>query len=258
MPAARESHKAADLRVHVGPAWVSPDPATVVLPAGQRVEAPAQQPAFSVPVTPGLWSGSVRCYHPEMHAAEVTVARELARLAARPPLPIRAKTNPRAKIDAWITKNEKETGKQPSTHTAVSAQHSVHVPQSANCPGTRVCCACSAGMKLSQGQRAAVQAASNSPILVLTGGPGCGKTYTTATIVKLWSAMNKHVKLAAPTGERGPLAISTVCALHQVIVLPKSTSAGSGSVRHSMMAANFLALGCNLYKSHAVLGCYIE
>ena len=79
-------------------------------------------------------------------------------------------------------------------------------------------------MKLSQGQRAAVQAASNAPILVLTGGPGCGKTYTTATIVKLWSAMNKHVKLAAPTGEHGPLAMSTVCPFHQVIVLPKSAS----------------------------------
>ena len=133
-PAARESHKAADLRVRVGPAWVSPDPATVVLPANQRVEAPAQQPAFSVPVTPRLWSGSVRCYHPEMHAAEVTVARELARLAARPLLPIRAKTDPRAKIDAWITKNEKETGERPSTHTAVSSPGST--PSMCNRPPT--------------------------------------------------------------------------------------------------------------------------
>ena len=118
-PAAGESCKAVDVRVHVGPAWVSPDPATVVLPAGQRAEVPARQPAFSVAVTPKLWSGSLRCYHPEMHAAEVTVARELARLAARPPLPIRAKTNPRAKIDAWITKNEKETGERPSMHATL-------------------------------------------------------------------------------------------------------------------------------------------
>lgn len=58
-----------------------------------------------------------------------------------------------------------------------------------------------AGIRLSEGQRAAVRAASTAPILVLTGGPGCGKTYTTATIVKLWSAMKKEVKLAAPTGE---------------------------------------------------------
>ena len=57
-----------------------------------------------------------------------------------------------------------------------------------------------AGQKLSAGQRHAVQVATTSPVLVLTGGPGCGKTSTVAAIVKLWSAMQKDMKLAAPTG----------------------------------------------------------
>ncbi|MEH0156738.1 AAA family ATPase [Limibacter armeniacum] len=35
---------------------------------------------------------------------------------------------------------------------------------------------------------------------ILTGGPGCGKTTTTKTIVKLLLAMGKEVLLAAPTG----------------------------------------------------------
>jgi exodeoxyribonuclease V alpha subunit len=35
---------------------------------------------------------------------------------------------------------------------------------------------------------------------VLTGGPGCGKTFTTKTIVALWRAMGKSIVLAAPTG----------------------------------------------------------
>jgi ATP-dependent exoDNAse (exonuclease V) alpha subunit len=60
--------------------------------------------------------------------------------------------------------------------------------------------AAAAGVKLSKGQRAAVRVATTSPVLILTGGPGCGKTFTTATIVKLWSAMKKDMRLAAPTG----------------------------------------------------------
>lgn len=61
---------------------------------------------------PKEWTGAARCYHAEMHAAEVKVARELARLAGRPPLAVRGARNPQAKIDAWITENEKGTGEQ--------------------------------------------------------------------------------------------------------------------------------------------------
>ena len=35
---------------------------------------------------------------------------------------------------------------------------------------------------------------------MLTGGLGCGKTFTTRTIVALWKAMGKSILLAAPTG----------------------------------------------------------
>jgi exodeoxyribonuclease V alpha subunit len=36
--------------------------------------------------------------------------------------------------------------------------------------------------------------------MVLTGGPGTGKTFCTRTIVALWKAMGKKIGLAAPTG----------------------------------------------------------
>jgi len=45
-----------------------------------------------------------------------------------------------------------------------------------------------------------VKEATTAPVLILTGGPGCGKTSTVAAIVKLWGAMNRDMKLAAPTG----------------------------------------------------------
>jgi len=56
------------------------------------------------------------------------------------------------------------------------------------------------GMTLSDQQRRAVELAATSRLLVLTGGPGCGKTFTTKTIAALWKAMGKSILLAAPTG----------------------------------------------------------
>jgi len=55
-------------------------------------------------------------------------------------------------------------------------------------------------IQLSAEQRRAVELAASSRILVLTGGPGCGKTFTTRAIVSLWRAMGKSILLAAPTG----------------------------------------------------------
>jgi exodeoxyribonuclease V alpha subunit len=56
------------------------------------------------------------------------------------------------------------------------------------------------GITLSDQQRQAVELAASSRLLILTGGPGCGKTFTTKTIAALWKAMGKSILLAAPTG----------------------------------------------------------
>lgn len=56
------------------------------------------------------------------------------------------------------------------------------------------------GIELSEQQQQAVEIAASERVLVLTGGPGCGKTFTTRTIVALWKAMGKSIALAAPTG----------------------------------------------------------
>lgn len=55
-------------------------------------------------------------------------------------------------------------------------------------------------IQLSQQQQLAVETSAYSQMMILTGGPGCGKTFTTATIVELWKAMGKSILLAAPTG----------------------------------------------------------
>ncbi len=56
------------------------------------------------------------------------------------------------------------------------------------------------GTPLSEQQRYAVAMAASERVLILTGGPGCGKTFTTRTIVALWKAMGKSIALASPTG----------------------------------------------------------
>lgn len=56
------------------------------------------------------------------------------------------------------------------------------------------------GASLAQAQREAVKEALSRKVCVLTGGPGCGKSFTVSSIVTM--AMAKHAKviLAAPTG----------------------------------------------------------
>jgi exodeoxyribonuclease V alpha subunit len=55
-------------------------------------------------------------------------------------------------------------------------------------------------IELSDEQRAAVEMAAGERVMVMTGGPGTGKTSTLRVIVALFHAMHKRVMLASPTG----------------------------------------------------------
>ena len=56
------------------------------------------------------------------------------------------------------------------------------------------------GLTLAEAQRTAVERASQSALLLLTGGPGTGKTTTVRTLLALFERHDLEVKLAAPTG----------------------------------------------------------
>lgn len=58
----------------------------------------------------------------------------------------------------------------------------------------------SAGIKLGRAQREAVERAFVSGVMVLTGGPGTGKTTTLRVLMDLFEARKMKVQLAAPTG----------------------------------------------------------
>lgn len=56
------------------------------------------------------------------------------------------------------------------------------------------------GITLSGRQSAAVKASINNKILIITGGPGTGKTTIINAIIKVYNKMGRKVLLAAPTG----------------------------------------------------------
>ena len=57
-----------------------------------------------------------------------------------------------------------------------------------------------ASLDLAPGQQEAVKLVLSSKVAVLTGGPGCGKSFTVRSVVELATAKKATVVLAAPTG----------------------------------------------------------
>lgn len=55
-------------------------------------------------------------------------------------------------------------------------------------------------IKLAENQEKAVREAVNNGVMIITGGPGTGKTTTLKVLIEMFELMNKTVMLAAPTG----------------------------------------------------------
>jgi exodeoxyribonuclease V alpha subunit len=100
-------------------------------------------------------------YHPALYHTEIGLANRLRRLAQTPA----AKRVSEEKLDAWLAY---QTGAQK--------------------------------IELSEEQKRAVAMALTSRILVLTGGPGTGKTTVTNLICRALEARKKRIVLASPTG----------------------------------------------------------
>jgi exodeoxyribonuclease V alpha subunit len=56
------------------------------------------------------------------------------------------------------------------------------------------------GQDLAPAQQEAAQLALTQKVAVLTGGPGCGKSFTVRSVAELATAKHATVVLAAPTG----------------------------------------------------------
>lgn len=100
-------------------------------------------------------------YHPALYYTEIGLTLQLQRRLNRPlPKPVS-----REKIGVWLDAQQEAQG-----------------------------------IALSDEQREAVALALESRVMVLTGGPGTGKTLTTNTIAKAFEAQKKQIVLVSPTG----------------------------------------------------------
>src|SRR4051794_41877368 len=59
------------------------------------------------------------------------------------------------------------------------------------------------GAELAAEQEQAVRLALAQRVAVLTGGPGCGKSFTVKSVITLAAAKRAKIVLAAPTGRAG-------------------------------------------------------
>jgi exodeoxyribonuclease V alpha subunit len=77
------------------------------------------------------------------------------------------------------------------------------------------------GIELATQQRAAVEAAAREKVLLITGGPGVGKTTIIRAIVSVLDSANVSVRLAAPTGRAarrlGEATSRTATTLHRLL-----------------------------------------
>ncbi|MDP7289772.1 MAG: helix-hairpin-helix domain-containing protein, partial [Phycisphaerae bacterium] len=83
------------------------------------------------------------------------------------------------------------------------------------------------GLQLAAQQRQAVELACGSKVLVITGGPGVGKTTIINSIVKIMRAKKLKVMMAAPTGRAAKrMAEATECeakTIHRLLVFQPKT-----------------------------------
>ncbi|HUU20764.1 MAG TPA: ATP-dependent RecD-like DNA helicase [Sedimentisphaerales bacterium] len=85
------------------------------------------------------------------------------------------------------------------------------------------------GLKLADQQREAIRIAVQNKVMVITGGPGVGKTTLVNAIVKIMRAKKLRVALAAPTGRAAKRMMETTSlqakTIHRLLAFDPATSA---------------------------------
>ncbi len=93
------------------------------------------------------------------------------------------------------------------------------------------------GVKYAKGQREAIFHALESGVMVLTGGPGTGKTTVVKALLDIFSSMGMRVALCAPTGRAAKrLSESTSCeakTIHRLLEMEFGEGEASGRFRRN-------------------------
>ncbi len=96
----------------------------------------------------------------------------------------------------------------------------------------------SSGIEFDEKQRLAIEIAVNKGLLILTGGPGTGKTTTVKGIISLMKNRGMKVSLAAPTGRAAQrmeeLTGFEAKTIHRLLEVEYSDDSGSPSFAHNL------------------------
>lgn len=96
------------------------------------------------------------------------------------------------------------------------------------------------GVEFSPEQREAVKRATQYPLLLITGGPGCGKTTIIKAISRVFADAGRRLVLAAPTGKASQ-RMSQVCdmpasTIHRLLKFDPSTGGFLHSINNPLIA----------------------
>ncbi len=149
-------------------------------------------------------------YERRLHAAEIALAAHLATHAAAPPLgsarqasrPVRgtARKDPSAREAISLVAVPGDPSPPTTARTCEGTSTFPRLGTSRTRHSTDPARSGTGSHALSEEQRLAVEQSVTRRLLVLTGGPGTGKTTTVRSIVSAHLAMERRVLLCAPTG----------------------------------------------------------
>jgi len=88
------------------------------------------------------------------------------------------------------------------------------------------------GLRLASAQQEALELATRSKVMIITGGPGVGKTTLVNAIVKVFQAKKLNVVLCAPTGRAAKRMSETSNAKAQTIHRLLEMNAATGKFKH--------------------------
>ena len=98
------------------------------------------------------------------------------------------------------------------------------------------------GIRFADLQRQAIFSALGGGVLIVTGGPGTGKTTVVQALLRIFERLGNHVALAAPTGRAAKrMSEASGCeakTVHRMLEMERTEDEGEGTVRFNRNATN--------------------
>ena len=155
-----------------------------------------------------------------------------------------------------ILKEERQEGREPSVNVYTSQAYYLELNTARMLQELNIVCADqeeklrqnvarmekSSGIVLDEGQRQAVVQAVKNGLMILTGGPGTGKTTTINAMIRYFEGEGLEISLAAPTGRAAKRMKEATgheaSTIHRLLELSGMAEESSANIRFEKNAEN--------------------